>query len=279
MAWQETEEKCVAYLKRIVGNDIDIEIIKNGGSDSTAPDIVLKKGGINLFNIEVKEPVSQAGQFVISEDENGEFSFSQRNKCNRGVCQPIIDYINSNKITFKNIDTSGISVDCDKDLMYERVKEFYLNEKESKYFITKSGLNFIIFPTIELEKYFDISCIARKKKSGSKNVSTYVEDCVEEKVTSYLISIGISKDKFIFRRDDKYLKLVFIVDEEHNLGGKKFETECFNLNFSKQKTNEPKNEYIITILSHTNNPNIIFTLTLKPTTPGTKEALFLSELH
>lgn len=277
MAWQETEAQCVQHIKNIVG--AEIEVIENGGSDSTAPDIVLKKNGKNLFNIEVKEASSQAGQFVIFEDENGKYFFSTKNKCRSEVCQPIIDYINNNKKEFKSISTAGTDVNCDKSLMYQRVKRYYLDEKDSKYFITKSINNFIIFPTEDLDKYFDISCVARRKKSGSQNVSPYIEDCVKDKVSAYLVEKGFALNQFSFCRDGKYYKVVFGDGVIHNLGGKKFETDCFNLNFSKQKPGEPHNEYKITVLSHTNNPNIIFTLNLKTVIPETQENMLISELN
>lgn len=277
MAWQETEEECVNYIKRIINNRFTVEA--SGGSDSTAPDIKLKLDGNDIFSIEVKEALSQAGQFVVFEDENGVFLFSKRNKCKKEPCDSIISYLNANKEKFKNIGTNGTNVECNKDLMYERVKKYYLDEKKSRFFITKSDNNFLIFPTEELEKYFDISCVARRKKSGSKNVSSYLEECVKEKVTKYLDSNNFSSDQYDFCRDGKYFKIKFKPNISHDLGGKKFETECFNLNFSKQRQNDPKDEYKITILSHTNNPNIIFTLKLKDNNPGKQENLLLNELN
>lgn len=278
MSWLETEKKCVDYIKSITKNNKDIIIEEAGASDSTAPDIIVKRNEQILFNVEIKEANSQAGQFVIFDDENGEYSFSKRNKCKVECCQPIIDYINNNKKLFKSIGTAGTNICCDKSLMYNRVTSYYENEKNTKYFITMKDEKFIIFKTNDLDKFFDISGCVRRKKSGSKNVSEYLSDCVKDKVNSYFLNEGLSLDDFYYSYDGHHFQVVFNDGTDHNLGGKKFETDCFMVNFSKHKSGDPIDRYTITLLSNTNNPNIIFTLDLKNNYPDSQEDIFLNEL-
>lgn len=266
MAWQETELECVNFIKRIVPNYI--KVIEEGGSDSTAPDIVLKKNNEVLFCVEVKEATSQAGQFVIIEDKNS-YKFSKLNKVCEEPCLPIINYINQNIINYKNIGQSGISVDCDIELTKNRIVNLYLNEKNTKFFITKSKDEFLIFKTEDILNYFDISCVARRKKSGSANIPSKCICSTKETVRAFFDEKNL---KSRFYQDGK--KLFVEVDSNLDYSCTRIECDCFTIYLSKSKSNT----YELRKLSNTNNPNIIFTLKLKTNHSATQQQLFLNML-
>ena len=257
MGWQDTEKECFEYLQNLLKEFDDVSVISEGKSDSTKPDISIFLNDENIFNIEVKESSCQAGQFVIFEESN-KWYFSKRNKCNQQYCQPIIDYIN-NYMQNLTVSQNGIDIDCDKQIQYERIKEFYINEKSSTFFITKYNNEFIVFETKNLENYFDINCILRRKKSGSRDVNKKIEQTVKSYIIKYLKSFGINEDKYVFVHESGHL-LLFFSKNIINLHHKKIKCDNFNIYFSESKNS---NEYRISLLSSTNNPNIIFEMNLK----------------
>lgn len=164
MLWENYEKECYDYIKSILPSDITANY--EGRSDSTRPDIVLKLGECFLFNVEIKMGHSQAGQFVLI-FKDGNYLFSPRNKCKEDYCKEIIDYINKNINSYIQIEQNSIRVDCDKESMYKRIKNLYINEKKTLFFVTKILNEYIVFPTEVLDDYFDIFCNIRRKKSGS----------------------------------------------------------------------------------------------------------------
>ena len=71
-AWKSFEKECCDYLNRAYGNE-RVQFVWDGGSDSTSPDIMVFINGRNAFNIEVKSPQAQSGQFVVL-NENDEMT-------------------------------------------------------------------------------------------------------------------------------------------------------------------------------------------------------------
>lgn len=153
MLWENYEKECYDYIKSILPPDITAYY--EGGSDSTRPDIVLKSGECFLFNVEIKMGHSQAGQFVLI-FKDGKYIFSPRNKCKEDYCKEIIDYINKNINSYIQIEQNSIRVDCDEESMYKRIRNLYIHEKKTFFFVTKILNEYIVFPTEVLDDYFDI---------------------------------------------------------------------------------------------------------------------------
>lgn len=270
MNWEQTEIKVYEYIKSIVPDDI--EVIHYGKSDSSLSDLKLVKNGEELFYIEIKQMQSQAGQFVVL--DNGEkFVFSRLNKVDNKVCLPIIEYINNNYDNYKKVGTAGLEIRTSSKLNEDRIISLYKNEKNVKFIATiDKNENVIIFKTDDLPKYFHIAGFLRRKRSGSSNISKSNKQIVINEMTSYLKSIGIDDNKVSF----KYIKnyFVMLVDENVELYGRRIETDDFVIFVSR----EYEGGNILTRLSNTNNPNVIFSLELKEDNPGTQEDDFIDSL-
>mgnify|MGYP000959716052 FL=1 len=105
---EEFEIKCYEYLKHnySVGR---VSFCHEGGMDSTKSDIAVIKDGRIKFYIEVKDTVSQSGQFVLlPNEESSTFVFSRRNHSEPNeMTEIIIEYMNSNFDRFNNAGTAG----------------------------------------------------------------------------------------------------------------------------------------------------------------------------
>ncbi len=165
--WQRFEDECCEYLNKTYGNSrIYFEV--SGGSDSTSSDIKVYVNGANKFDIEVKSPEAQSGQFVVL-NENGQLVFSPRNKSDIEEAIPFIDYMNANYSRFATATRSGVDLDIDAEESNKWIIRHYLN-KNSRFMITRDNFSFVIFPIEQYGKYFETTCRYRIKKSGSNEV-------------------------------------------------------------------------------------------------------------
>ena len=91
--WEELENRCYEYLRRLYGKNNLIE--PYGKSDSTKADIKVNPLNNEEFFIEVKASDSQCCQFVLFPNEDTEkFDFSIRNKVPKSKnCKRIIAYM------------------------------------------------------------------------------------------------------------------------------------------------------------------------------------------
>ena|GEM_PF-5129227 len=237
-------------------------------SDSNAPDIKLKIGKQTLFNIETKERIAQAGQFVILSNDK-RYELSQSNKTDPSACQPIIDFINQDYQRYAIVKQNSLSVECPYDLIINRITSFYKKEKETEHLITIDNQGrYVILNVDDLSLYFDIECQLRRKKSGSQNIPKSAYQEVEEVMKSFAAANNIKNYKIMADVHD-YLK--FITTDKRDFGQKKLQMNSFTLYILKRRGNE----YILRKLSATNNPNIIFTLKLKKNHPGTQLTSFI----
>ena len=67
--WEKFEFSVAEHLNKIYKKS-EVSFIAQGGSNSNIPDIAIKKGKKDLFNMECKYDSSQAGQFVVKNDES-----------------------------------------------------------------------------------------------------------------------------------------------------------------------------------------------------------------
>lgn len=249
MDFFEFENSCARFLRRKY-SDTGCEFIVNGGLDSTLPDIVVKKNGKVVCNIEVKEPYAQCSQFVAFADEEARsFTYSSRNhppvpsQASLAILAAMSKNFDKHKVP--STDELGLS----KQLYYDRIIDYYVNYKSCKFFMTRESVDsgeFIVFPTVEFRDYFDVTACYRAKKSGSHNPNK--KELLE--LPTMLLANNLPKYELI--KDGKYLNVQFSVDagERFILEGK------FRLQF---KRIEPR-VYRVTGLSSTNNANVIFSI-------------------
>jgi len=193
--WKRFELLATNYLQENYGDYALFE--QQGGADSTIPDILVttKK---EKFYIETKSSEAQSGQFVILPNNvTNEFYFSEKNKTEENkLTQIIIDYMNNNWESYKNVSTEGLSIDMSDSIFANWITNYY-KYKNVKYFISGLETNFVIIPI----------------------------------------------DDFSLSKDDQY-----------------------------------QSGYRISVRSNTNNPNIIFSIKLKPNVVGISHSSFISQL-
>lgn len=246
------ENCCADYLKRKY-SDTGCTFELNGGSDSTASDIVVKKNGKQVCSIEIKEPVAQCGQFVAFADEEAKkFIYSELNHPKEPSKQSlaILDAMSVNFDKHKTPSTRELGLE--KQLYYDRIIDYYENHKQSKFFMTREKVDsgeFIIFPTSQFKDYFDVKASYRKKRSGSHNPNKKELALLPNLLNKKIVN------GYRVQKDGKYTNVLMdgncpqrliLGDEDRvqfkNIGG---------------------NLYRMTGLGKTNNPNVIFSISLK----------------
>lgn len=252
MDFLEFELSCARYLSKKY-SDTGCKFIVNGGMDSTAPDIIVKKDNKVICNIEVKEPNAQCSQFVAFPDvDNRTFIYSPRNH----PPQPSIASLAILNAMAKDFDKhktpSNAELGLNKQLYYDRIIDYYVNYKKCTFFMTRESVDsgeFIIFKTVKFKDYFDVTACYRPKRSGSHNPNA--------REIAYLPKLlqnnNLAKHEVI--KDGKYINVKFPTD-----CGTRFKLEGKDrLQFKKL---EP-GLYRVTSLGSTNNANVIFSIKLK----------------
>lgn len=242
--WQSFEQQCCDYLNRAYGSE-RVRFICDGGSDSTSPDIIVIIDGVNKFNIEVKSPQAQSGQFVVL-NENGELIFSPRNRSNIEDALPFLTYMNANYDRYATATTSGVDLEMDPDEYNEWIINHYL-EKNERFVITKDAYSFIIFPTQRYGEYFDTECTYRIKKSGSNEVPKSIANSVSELFggVTYRYELG---------------KKLCVISSKRYTKGTKLTLGDYDYMVSAVLDD---GALYIRRLSNTNNANVIFSISLK----------------
>lgn len=261
--WKTMEENCFKYLEEQYKNKY-CKIVKFGDSDSTKPDILIETKFHNKFYVEIKSKSSQCCQFVLFPNiEEKKFEISVKNKTKLLKNQEkIIKHMNANFKKYCDVDTTGIPVNIDINVLYDLVNEYY-KEKNVKYFITAKSYksNKIIFPLEAFENYFDIAAIYRIKKSGSgqpaQKIKKELADAIKAKSCSgsiEYIKIGNKTRCFVHTNDNIHKKSVFLGKQAFEI---KYSEHCENITRKKDHVFE------IRRLSNTSNPTVICKLTLK----------------
>ena len=239
--WERIEQECFDYIKdKYSSNAVSFE--HKGASDSNAPDIVAKLSSGATFNIEVKSATAQSGQFVVF-DKNGKFIFSKENTSSENLAAPFITYMNDNYESLQNPGGKGKKLDIPTETMFRWVIDYY-NAKNAKFFATKYNGKFVIFPTEKIKDYFEISCKYRVKPSGSGNIP---KKCAEE------VDLLFGCEHYY---DGKY----FILKNRSLQLKKKIQGKDRIYYVSKKHADDG---FVITYLSKTQNPNVIFSLKAK----------------
>ena len=184
--------------------------------------------------------------------EDGKFSFCEKSKNDsNSYTQEIIKYLNSNYSSFAGVKTAAIHVDICEDTLFNWVKTVYsdknvewiISSKKFKNFTTK---DLLLVPIDEIENYFDISLVFRRKKAGDTHIPG--KDIIDFKEQLDFIST----DYEIKKTNNKYLLTMNSKLANLNIGSK----------YLLSITNVPS-QYYIKKKDINTNPNIMFQLNLK----------------
>ncbi len=249
-AWENFEIECTDYLNKEFGKKYNCTFLNAGGHDSNAPDINIIHKNKHLFSIEAKMNEAQCGQFVLSPDNSThKFTFSDKNKCDKNeYVDAIIASMEENyDLCIDTLDDLPIP----ETIICNWVKDYYINKKGSKFFITRSHYgNYIIVPVHKLEQYFNVSAKFRVKRSGSANPThnniPEIKAALDNNGLNYSLII-IDKDKSVFGEIESN-------KESFKIDGIKYRYLFRNVG---------RNRYAVRRLSNTCNSNFIVSITLK----------------
>lgn len=259
-SWEELENRCYEYLKKLYPKTPSIEAY--GKSDSTKADIKVEVSASDEFYIEVKAASSQCCQFVIFPNSNTkQFDFSSSNKvpCFDN-CKNIISYMNGFYKKYHRVGKKGIPIDVDKSTLYGLVQDFYYLKKV-KFFMTEKN-DFIIFPSDSFSRYFDINCFYRKKTSGSS------EPNEENNNTEIIEGLKNNDIPGTIEYHPVGEKIRCFLHTIQDINKSRMVCTNYTYQFKQNKYSQiiakkSSNVYEVRRLSNTSNPNVICQLSLK----------------
>lgn len=249
--WEKFEIESCSYLNQVYGEKT-LFFTSKGGKDASASDITVNYGDRVLFSIEAKYSPSQSGQFVLTE-ENGQYILSNENRLgNNRYTQIIIDFLNENKENYSPIGQKAVRINGIQHALAHWIIEHY--KKKDSYFVITStvlGSYKAIIPIDEINDYFDISAVVRRKKSGTSDVAQYkVDGCLKE-LESFIEKFGleISEVSRAKKTSVKFNKVIELKKADRYFG------ENFFLS-----PNSDGVSYRIKTKAKTNNVNVVFSL-------------------
>ncbi|NQY21265.1 MAG: hypothetical protein HRT40_08135 [Campylobacteraceae bacterium] len=245
--WEIFQDEATDFLDNYFNANFTME----GGFDSTTSHITVRNINQVITTIEAKFGSTQAGQIVLSSDD-GKFTFCDKSKndSNR-YTQEIIKYLNSNYSLFSGVKTASIHVDISDSTLFNWVKTIY-GDKNVEWIISSKKFNklnendLLFIPINEIEDYFDISLVFRRKKTGNAHIPG--KDIVDFKAQMDLIS----EDYQVKKTDNKYLLTLNSRLSNFNIGSR----------YLLSMTNVDC-QYYIKKKDINTNPNIMFQLNLK----------------
>lgn len=261
--WSDFEYRCTDFLNNKYSNStLHFECI--GGSNSNISDIKIIKNHSTKGYIEAKMALAQSGQFVLlKDDSNSKFIYSSLNKSDLNASSQIImDYINDNYQTFKDVNTSSLGIDLSPETFSTWIIQHYLN-KGALFIITSSpNEDLIMFKTEDFGKYFTIKANFRRKKSGSSNlptthldsVSKYLETILNKQNINYTITFSNKK---------------YFIELDTPISFNRYQFTINNISY--QLSLKSNNLYEIRKLGTTNNPNVIFSIEYNGTSSSFNE--------
>ena len=248
--WEIFQDEATDFLNNYFNADFRME----GGFHVTTSHISARKGIQPLTNIEAKFDSNDAGQIILSSEGN-RFSFCEKSKNDSNkYSQEIIEYLNSNYSLFKGTNTASIHVDISDVILFNWLKTIYSDKNvewiiSSKKFNKLTLNNLLFIPIDQIENYFDIRLVFRRKKTGNtqipgKDIIDFKEQLDE-----------ITKDYQIKKTNNKYLLTTKSRLSDFNIGSK----------YLVSMTNVDC-QYYIKKKDINTNPNIMFQLSLKDNT-------------
>lgn len=251
--WEKFENDISKYINDAL-KDYDVIVRQYGNADSTIPDIEIKLNKNNKsFFIETKMPSSQTSQFVVEIKDNM-FVYGKKNKFDSNhFSQEIIDVLNNNFDFYKNIAQSGMIVPVPDTIAFGWIASNMRNKNVEFITSVDSSGNKKIIPLDDFNKFFNIKTIFRRKKSGSQGIPKRYYNDFKEKLENRFgkFECVIKSNKLFVKIEKDLSKSECYIESDLLLDGKKY--------FLSKKENYL---YEVKLTSGTNNPNIIFELSL-----------------
>lgn len=250
--WEMFESEAVLFLEQALCKT-DCVVCKCGGHNSRESDIQIFAGDGSSFFVETKMPKSQTSQFVLDVQDTGIF-FSENNLSKKNwYSLKILKFLNNKFNDISEIRCFGPQVlDVPKKVSFGYIKKDF-KEKGIKFVVSRDkSNNFVVIPIERLDWFFDVKCILRRKKSGSRKLSEKYSEDFEKSVMSNL-------NVRILKEGNRY----FVVSEEPISRGNCYIDSVGHSDIRYFLSQKSENVYEIRILSNTNNINVIFSLDRK----------------
>ena len=252
--WKDFENEMTSYLQEMLDNYNTI-VKQYGNSDSTVSDIEIFSNSKKFF-VEVKMPVSQSSQFVVEIQDN-KFVYGSKNKyVSDKYSDEIVKILNDNFELYRKVNKKGFVIPVSSLVSFGWVISNMKNKNVEFIVSVDKSNNQIIIPVDKISEIFNIKTILRRKKSGSRRLpKAYYDDFKEQ------LKIKFSEYKYNLYFENKRLFLYLPVNLSRN--------ECYlssDLLSNGQSyflSNKGNYKYEVKMTSVTNNPNIIFELSLK----------------
>lgn len=254
--WEDFESEMTGYLQQML-KDYDVLVKQYGSADSTIPDIEITiNSNSKKFYVETKMPASQTSQFVV-EIKNNKFVYGSKNKFKSNqYSDEIINILNDNYNLYNKVAQTGMVVPVPETIAFSWIASNMKNKNVEFIISVDNDGNKKVFSLDQFNKFFNIKTIFRRKKSGSQDLpKTYYDDFKKH------LDLRFSKYKYSLNTNGKKLYLDLPLDLNKN--------ECYIdsdvLPEGKRYflSNKGNGKYEVKITSSTNNPNIIFELSLK----------------
>jgi hypothetical protein len=261
--WEVFQNEATEFL-----NDyFNIDFAMEGGFDATTSEITARKADQILTTIEAKFCPAQAGQIILLSN-GSEFSFSDKSKnSSNSYTQEIIKYLNTNYSLFSGTNSATIPiVNISYSTLFNWVKTVYKQKNvewviASKEFCNLNKDDLLFVPLDEIENYFDISIVFRRKKSGNDHIPG--KDLLDFQAEMDLINENYQ----IKRTNNRYLLTLNSRVSNFNIGTK------YLLSMTNQNC-----QYYIKKKDINTNPNVMVQLNLKDNIEF-KDDFFKKDFH
>ena len=245
--WEIFQDEATSFLSNYFNINCEME----GWYDSTTSEITARNNNKILTTIEAKFCPAQAGQIILNLEKN-KFSFCDKSKNTpNSYSATIINYLNSNFSSYQGKNSALITLDISNTILFNWVKEVY-SQKNVTWIVASNKFNLLnkddllFVPLDEIENYFDISIVFRRKKTGNIHIPS--KDLLSFQKDLDLITL----DYKIKKTNKKYLLTLDKKVSSFDIG------EKYLLSMTNIEC-----QYYIKKKDINTNPNIMFKLNLK----------------
>lgn len=257
--WEDFESEMTGYLKEIL-KDYNVIVKQFGSADSTIPDIEITINTNNKkFYVETKMPASQTSQFVVEINDN-KFIYGRKNKFKSNeYSDEILDILNENFELYSKVAQNGMIVPVPETIAFSWIASNMKNKNVEFIISVDNNDHKKVFSLEQFNEFFNIKTIFRRKKSGSQEIpKTFYNDFknhLDLKFSKYDYKLNSNGKKLFLELPLNLSKNECYIDSDVLPDGKRY--------FLSNKGN---GKYEVKLTSATNNPNIIFELSLKDNT-------------
>jgi len=246
--WEVFQNQATDFLS----DYFNIHCSMEGGYDATTSEITARNTDQVLTTIEAKFCPAQAGQVILLSDGT-KFEFSEKSKNSlNSYTQEIIEHLNANYSLFSGNNSATIPVTTiSYSTLFNWVKTVY-KQKNVEWVIASNEFanltvdDTLLAPLDEIENYFDISIVFRRKKTGNDHIPGKDLLDFQEEMDS------INPNYQIKRTNNRYLLTLNSRVTNFNIGTK----------YLLSMTNKDC-QYYIKKKDMNTNPNLVFQLNLK----------------